>query len=76
MPTQQDVELDKLFIDVAVYNVRVMGPAHIRNAAELACRSALAYRGVSHLTIPVDMQSLPRDADTARNATSRTMSRC
>src|SRR5204863_6246255 len=24
--TQQDVELDKLFMDVAVYNTRVMGP--------------------------------------------------
>src|SRR5919106_188040 len=28
--TQQDVELDKIFEDVAVYNVRVMGPAHVR----------------------------------------------
>ena len=24
--TQQDVELDKLFKDVAVYNTRIMGP--------------------------------------------------
>ncbi|MCO5087787.1 MAG: thiamine pyrophosphate-binding protein [Methylobacteriaceae bacterium] len=55
--TQQDVELDKLFMDVAVYNVRVMGPEHVQNTVELACRSALAYRGVAHVTIPVDMQS-------------------
>ena len=34
--TQQDVALDKLFIDVATYNERVMGAAHIRNVAELA----------------------------------------
>ena len=54
--TQQDVELDKLFIDVCVYNVRVMGAAHVQNAVELACRTALAYRGVSHVTIPVDFQ--------------------
>src|SRR5213592_1335453 len=27
--TQQDVELDKLFIDVAKYNVRIMGAAHV-----------------------------------------------
>ena len=27
--TQQDVELDKLFIDVAVYNARIMGPNHV-----------------------------------------------
>src|SRR5580765_2865084 len=55
--TQQDVELDKLFMDVCVYNGRVMGPAHTRNVAELACRTALAYRGVAHVTMPVDTQS-------------------
>src|SRR5436309_11776866 len=54
--TQQDVELDKVFMDVAVYNTRVMGPAHVENVVDLACRTALAYRGVSHITIPVDMQ--------------------
>jgi len=57
--TQQDVELDKLFTDVSVYNVRIMGPHHVENAVELACRTALAYRGVAHVTIPVDMQSEP-----------------
>ena len=61
--TQQDVELDKLFIDVAVYNARVMGPAHTANVTELACRTALAYRGVAHVTMPVDMQSMPCTAD-------------
>ena len=57
--TQQDVELDKLFEDVAVYNTRIMGPAHVENVADLACRTALAYRGVAHITFPVDMQSMP-----------------
>jgi pyruvate dehydrogenase (quinone) len=57
--TQQDVELDKLYIDVAKYNNRVMGPAHMENTVELACRTALAYRGVAHVTVPVDMQSMP-----------------
>jgi pyruvate dehydrogenase (quinone)/pyruvate oxidase len=56
--TQQDVELDKLFMDVAVYNARVMGPAHMENVVELACRTALAYRGVTHVTVPVDFQSM------------------
>src|ERR671928_260408 len=55
--TQQDVELDKLFMDVCVYNARVMGPSHVQNTVELACRTALAYRGVAHVTIPVDIQS-------------------
>src|SRR5438445_3429982 len=61
--SQQDVELDKVFMDVAVYNTRVMGPNHVENVADLACRTALAYRGVSHITIPVDMRrkrSIPR----------------
>ena len=53
---QQDVELDKLFIDVAIYNNRVMGPTHVENVADQACRTALAYRGVAHITIPTDLQ--------------------
>jgi pyruvate dehydrogenase (quinone) len=54
---QQDVDLDRLFMDVAVYNTRVMGPAHIENVTELACRSALSGRGVAHITIPADIQA-------------------
>jgi pyruvate dehydrogenase (quinone)/pyruvate oxidase len=54
--TQQDVALDKLFMDVCVYNERIMGATHVENATDLACRMSLAYRGVSHLTIPVDFQ--------------------
>jgi pyruvate dehydrogenase (quinone)/pyruvate oxidase len=57
--TQQDVELDKLFMDVAKYNARIMGPSHVENAVELACRTALAYHGVAHVTIPIDTQSEP-----------------
>ncbi len=54
--TQQDVETDKLFMDVAQYNERVMNAAHMENVAELACRVALSYHCVTHLTIPVDVQ--------------------
>ena len=53
---QQDVELDKLFQDVCVYNARVMGPAHVENVADLACRMAVTKHGVAHLTFPVDLQ--------------------
>src|SRR5690242_20117903 len=60
--TQQDVELDKLYMDVAVYNARIMGPHHVENVVELACRTALAYRGVAHVTMPVDMQGEPVSA--------------
>src|SRR5207245_2932687 len=54
--TQQDVALDKLFMDVAVFNERIMGPTHVENITDLACRTALAYRGVAHITFPVDLQ--------------------
>ncbi len=54
--TQQDVALDRLFEDVSVYNQRIMGAAHAQNVAELACRTALARKGVAHITIPVDIQ--------------------
>ena len=54
--SQQDVELDKVFADVAVYNARVMGPNHVENVADLACRSAIGYHGVAHVTFPVDFQ--------------------
>ena len=47
-------------MDVAVYNTRVMGPAHVENVADLACRTALARRGVAHINFPVDFQSLKR----------------
>jgi pyruvate dehydrogenase (quinone)/pyruvate oxidase len=67
--TQQDVELDKLFEDVCVYNCRIMGANHVQNAVELACRTALAYRGVAHVTIPVDIQdqSVKEDIRSKRN---------
>src|ERR687891_1327712 len=57
--TQQDVELDKVFADVAKYNIRVMGAEHVENVTHLACRTALAYNGVSHIAFPVDLQDSP-----------------
>lgn len=56
---QQDVALDKLFIDVCEYNERVMNGAHIESLTDLAIRTALSRRGVAHLTLPVDVQTQP-----------------
>src|SRR6476659_1994424 len=53
---QQDVDLDKLFMDVAEFNQRVMGPAHVHNVVDEAVKTALARRTVSHITIPKDIQ--------------------
>ena len=70
--TQQDVELDKLFMDVAVYNERIMGPGHVENVTDLACRTALAYRGVSHITFPVDLQEKEVEGRSKRNVAGHT----
>lgn len=62
---QQDVQLDKLFVDACVFNERVMGPNHVENLADQACRTALAQRGVAHITIPVNLQELEVDRSKA-----------
>jgi pyruvate dehydrogenase (quinone) len=72
--TQQDVQLDRVFVDVAKYNARVMGPTHVENVTDLACRTALTYRGVSHITLPVDVQEMPvsRKRRSRRNVAGHT----
>ena len=59
---QQDVDLDKLFMDVAAYNQRVMGPAHVINVLDKAIKTSLALRTVSHITIPKDIQEWPQSS--------------
>ena len=70
--TQQDVELDRVFVDVCKYNARVMTAAHVENVVDLACRTSLAYRGVSHVTIPVDVQEMPVKHRSKRNVPHHT----
>src|SRR5207253_6686984 len=69
---QQDIDLDRVFTDVAVYSTRVMGPEHVRNVADLACRQALTRRGVAHINFPVDFQSLPVQERSERNIPKHT----
>lgn len=57
--TQQDVNLTRVFEDVSVYNTVVSDAAHMENAASLACRTAIARRGVAHLSIANDTQEKP-----------------
>jgi len=56
---QQDVDLDKLFMDVSVYNQRLMGPAHLDNVLDEAIKTALFRKGVAHITIPKDIGDMP-----------------
>src|SRR4051812_29924638 len=53
---QQDVGLDKLFMDVAAYNERITGPGHVEGVLDEAIKTALSRRTVVHVNIPKDIQ--------------------
>ncbi|MFI6789185.1 thiamine pyrophosphate-dependent enzyme [Nonomuraea sp. NPDC050383] len=53
---QQEVHLDRVFEDVAEYNMMVTNPEQLPALVDIAVRSAYARRGVAHLTIPNDVQ--------------------
>ena len=54
--TQQDIDHTRVFSDVAAYSTAIFSAAHVENAVSLACRTALARRGVAHIALPVDVQ--------------------
>src|SRR5690348_11904214 len=53
---QQEVHLDRLYEDVAEYNMMITNPAQLPSLVDLAIRTAYARRGVAHLTLPNDLQ--------------------
>jgi pyruvate dehydrogenase (quinone) len=53
---QQEVHLDRLYQDLAAYNLMVTNPQQVPGVVDLAVRNALAKRTVSHLTFPTDIQ--------------------
>ena len=65
--TQQDVDLTRVFDNVAIYNAHVSDAGHMENLASLACRSALAKRGVAHLSIASDTQEMEAQSRSKRN---------
>jgi len=65
---QQDVDLDKVFMDVSVYNQRVMRGSHLVSVVDEAIKTALARRGVAHITIPKDFQDTAMSKDNRSNA--------
>ena len=52
----QDINTDYAFNDIAIYNQRIMGPAHVYNTVDEAIKTALSRRTVAHITIPKDIQ--------------------
>lgn len=53
---QQEVHLDRLYEDLAAYNLMVTNPQQVPGVVDLAIRNALSKRTVAHLTFPNDIQ--------------------
>ena len=60
---QQEVALDKLYADVAEYDMMISNPVQIPAVVDLAIRTACARRGVAHITVPNDIQVADAGAD-------------
>jgi pyruvate dehydrogenase (quinone) len=60
---QQEVHLEKLYEDVAEYDLLVDNPTQLPGVVDIAIRTAFARRGVAHLTIPNDVQVADADQD-------------
>jgi pyruvate dehydrogenase (quinone) len=64
---QQEVHLDRLYQDVAAYNLMVTNPQQMPGVVDIAIRNALAKRAVAHLTFPNDIQVAPVSEDPYRH---------
>jgi len=60
---QQEVHLEKLYENVAEYDVMVTNPASVETLTDIAVKHALTRRTVSHITFPNDLQVADADAD-------------
>ena len=69
---QQEVHLDRLYQDVAVYNLMISNPQQVPGVIDIAIRNALAERGVAHLTFPNDIQVAPAAEDPYRHVAPAT----
>lgn len=62
----QEVDVLGLFSHVALYNYQITEPEQIGVMADLACRQALAKRGVSHLSFPFEVPRFKVRAEISR----------
>lgn len=51
----QEVRLERLFADVAVYSQTVTTEAQVPAVFREACHAAIAHRGVAHISLPTDV---------------------
>jgi pyruvate dehydrogenase (quinone) len=60
---QQEVHTDRLYQDLAAYNLVVTNPQQLPGVVDIAIRNAMTKRGVAHLSFPNDIQVAPADDD-------------
>ena len=58
---QQEVHLDRVFMDLAEYNAVIGIPGSIPTIVDIAVRTSISRRVVSHITFPVDIQEAAPD---------------
>ena len=62
----QEVNLERLFADVAVYSRTVTTEDQVPNVFLEACRAAVAHRGVAHVSLPTDVSGRHASLDSER----------
>ncbi len=59
----QEVNLNRLFEDVSVFSRQIIHPDSAQYITWRACKEAKVKKGVSHLTLPVDILRMPSKAN-------------
>jgi pyruvate oxidase len=67
----QEVNLVKLFDDVASFNQIILAPEHAGALVSRAIRSSMAERSVSHINIPQDIARMPTEENFGAEPTYR-----
>ncbi|MCU6501338.1 thiamine pyrophosphate-requiring protein [Rugamonas sp. A1-17] len=66
---QQELNLARMFADVADYVHELETPSQIRHLTDRAIRTAMARNGVSVLVLPADVQELPYETPARKHGT-------
>ncbi len=64
---QQEVDLTRLYADLAVYNQMVLNPQQLPSLVDIAIEHAYARGGVAHLSVPNDIQVAAASEDPYRH---------
>src|SRR5699024_8190340 len=69
---EQEINLERVFSDVAVFVQTVTTPMHAQFVVDKAVRMAKAYRGPAVVILPADVQTMDMEEPPAEHFVSRT----